>query len=67
MAKHPVVLDDPEPPDCELKASDDNGIEFGVEFWVGGIDNGKRKYCSEVRLLIWNAHRDAGVSDFGAC
>ena len=50
-----------EPPDCELKAFGDSGIEFGVEFWVEGIDDGKNKYCSEVRFLIWNALRDAGV------
>ena len=61
VAKHPAVLDDPEPPDCELKAFGDSGIEFGVEFWVEGIDDGKNKYCSEVRFLIWNALRDAGV------
>ena len=61
VAKHPAVLDDPEPPDCELKAFGDSGIEFGVEFWVEGIDDGPNKYGSEVRFLIWNALKDAGI------
>lgn len=61
VARHPAVLDDPEGPDCELKGFGDSGIEFGVEFWVEGIDDGKNKYCSEVRFLIWNALKDAGV------
>ena len=61
VARHPAVLSEPEGPDCELKAFGDSGIEFGVEFWVEGIDDGKNKYCSEVRFLIWNALKDAGV------
>lgn len=61
VAKHPAVLDDPEPPDCELKGFGDSGIDFGVEFWVEGIDDGQNKYCSEVRFLIWNALKDAGI------
>ena len=61
VAKHPAVLKTPEPPDCELKNFGDSGIEFGVEFWVEGIDDGKNKYCSDVRFLIWNALKDAGI------
>lgn len=61
VAKHPAVLDQPEGPDCELKGFGESGVDFGVEFWVEGIDDGKNKYCSEVRFLIWNALRDAGV------
>jgi small-conductance mechanosensitive channel len=61
VARHPAVLNEPDGPDCELKAFGDSGIEFGVEFWVEGIDDGKNKYCSEVRFLIWNALKDAGI------
>ncbi|QMU59451.1 MAG: mechanosensitive ion channel [Boseongicola sp.] len=61
VATHPGVLDDPEGPDCELKGFGDSGVDFGVEFWVEGIDDGKNKYASEVRFLIWNALKDAGV------
>ena len=35
--------------------------EFGVEFWVEGIDDGPNKYTSEVRFLIWNALKDADI------
>ncbi len=61
VAKHPGVLDTPEPPDCELRGFGDSGIDFGVEFWVEGIDDGKNKYASDVLFLIWNALKDAGI------
>ena len=61
VAAHPSVLDVPEPPDCELAGFGDSGVDFSVEFWVEGIDDGKNKYCSEVRFLIWNALKDAGI------
>lgn len=61
VKQHPAVLTEPEEPDCELRAFGDSGVEFGVEFWVEGIDDGKNKYTSEVRFLIWNALKDAGI------
>lgn len=61
VASHPAVLNDPEPPDCELAGFGDSGVGFSVEFWVEGIDDGKNKYTSEVRFLIWNALKDAGI------
>ncbi len=61
VKKHPSVLSEPEEPDVELKAFGDSGIEFGVEFWVEGIDDGPNKYGSEVRFLIWNALKDANI------
>lgn len=61
VKKHPAVLVEPEEPDCELRAFGDSGVEFGVEFWVEGIDDGKNRYTSEVRFLIWNALKDAGI------
>ncbi|MBV2358833.1 mechanosensitive ion channel [Thalassococcus sp. CAU 1522] len=61
VRKHPAVLDKPEPPDVELRGFGDSGIDFGVEFWVNGLDDGKNKYTSEVRFLIWNALRDNGI------
>lgn len=61
VSKHPGVLQVPEPPDCELAGFGDSGIDFSVEFWVEGIDDGKNKYSSEVRFLIWNALKDAGI------
>ena len=61
VATHPAVLTDPEPPDCELRGFGDSGIDFAVEFWVNGMDDGKNKYTSDVLFLIWNALKDAGI------
>ena len=55
VAKVPGVLDSPEPPDCELRGFGDSGIDFAVEFWVEGIDDGKNKYTSDVLFAVWNA------------
>ena len=61
VAKHPGVLQKPEPPDVELAGFGESGIDFAVEFWVNGLDDGKNKYSSEVRFLIWNALKEAGI------
>lgn len=61
VAAHPGVLELPEPPDCELRGFGDSGVDFAVEFWVNGLDDGPNKYTSEVLFLIWNALKDAGI------
>ncbi|MEP5731585.1 MAG: mechanosensitive ion channel domain-containing protein [Sulfitobacter sp.] len=61
VAKHPEVLNAPYPPDCELRGFGDNGIDFAVEFWVNGLDDGPNKYTSDVLFLIWNALKDADI------
>lgn len=61
VATHPDVLSEPFPPDCELRGFGDSGIDFAVEFWVNGIDDGKNKYTSDVLFLIWNALKDNGI------
>jgi small-conductance mechanosensitive channel len=61
VSKHSGVLQSPEPPDVELAGFGDSGIDFAVEFWVNGLDDGPNKYSSEVRFLIWNALKDAGI------
>lgn len=61
VAAHPDVLDLPYPPDCELRGFGDSGVDFAVEFWVNGIDDGQHKYTSQVRFLVWNALKDAGI------
>lgn len=58
VSTHPGVLQEPEPPDCELRGFGDSGIDFGVEFWVEGIDDGKNKYASDVLFIVWNALKD---------
>lgn len=61
VATHPGVLDEPYPPDCELRGFGDSGIDFAVEFWVNGLDEGDNKYTSDVLFLIWNALKDNGI------
>lgn len=61
VSTHPEVLDLPYPPDCELRGFGDNGIDFAVEFWVNGLDDGANKYTSDVLFLIWNALKDANI------
>ncbi len=61
VATHPSVLDKPFPPDCELRALGDNGIEFAVEFWVNGLDDGPNKFTSDVLFLVWNALKDNDI------
>jgi len=61
VATHPEVLDKPYPPDCELRGFGDSGIDFAVEFWVNGLDDGPNKYTSDVLFLIWNALKEADI------
>ena len=61
VSTHPDVLDEPYPPDCELRGFGESGIDFAVEFWVNGIDDGPNKYTSDVLFLIWNALRDNDI------
>lgn len=61
VAALPFVLSEPEGPDCELRGFGESGIDFAVEFWVNGIDDGRNKYTSEVLFAVWNALRDSGI------
>ncbi len=61
VATHPAVLDLPYPPDCELRGFGDSGIDFAVEFWVNGFDDGPNKFTSDVLFLIWNALKDNDI------
>ena len=61
VSTHQEVLDLPYPPDCELRGFGDSGIDFAVEFWVNGLDDGPNKYTSDVLFLVWNALKDNGI------
>ncbi len=61
VAKHPAVLEKPFPPDCELRGFGESGVDFAVEFWVNGIDDGENRFTSDVLFLIWNALKDNGI------
>ena len=58
---HPDVLLEPYPADCELRGFGESGIDFSVEFWVNGIDDGRHKYTSDVLFRIWNTLKDNDI------
>lgn len=62
VGKHPQVLTDPEEPDCELRGFGDSGVNFAIEFWVDGLDDGKNKFSSEVLFLIWDVLKENQIS-----
>ncbi len=61
VASHPRVLSEPEEPDCELRGFGDSGVDFGVEFWVDGLDDGPNKFSSDVLFLVWDALKENGI------
>ncbi|MBL4929134.1 mechanosensitive ion channel family protein [Fuscibacter oryzae] len=61
VALLPFVLQQPDGPDCELRGFGESSVDFAVEYWVNGIDDGKNKYGSQVLFAIWNALKEAGV------
>ena len=62
VAAHPGVLAEPEAPDCELRGFGDSGIDFAVEFWISGVDDGRSRISSGVLFAIWRTLRDNGIS-----
>jgi potassium-dependent mechanosensitive channel len=61
VAKLPFVLQQPDPPDCELRGFGESSIDFAVEYWVQGLDDGRNKYSSPVLFTIWNTLKAAGM------
>ncbi|MGR3485317.1 MAG: mechanosensitive ion channel family protein [Paracoccaceae bacterium] len=57
----PFALQEPFPPDCELRGFGESGVDFAVEFWVNGIDDGPNRYVSDALFAVWNALRDEGI------
>lgn len=53
VLKHPQVLKEPEMPDLELRGFGDSGIDFAIEFWCEGIDDGPNKFTSDVNFIVW--------------
>ena len=62
VSKHPGVLQDPEEPDLELRSFGDSGINFGLEFWIEGIDDGKNRISADLMMIIWEVLRDNDIS-----
>ncbi len=61
VAALPFVLKSPDGPDCELRGFGESAVDFAVEYWVNGIDDGKNKYGSPVLFAIWNALKAEGI------
>jgi small-conductance mechanosensitive channel len=61
VGRLPFVLQSPDGPDCELRGFGESSVDFAVEYWVSGIDDGKNKYGSPVLFAIWNALKEAGI------
>ncbi|MCK8464146.1 mechanosensitive ion channel [Aliiroseovarius sp. S1339] len=55
VSKLDFILTDPDEhkPDCELRAFGDSGVDFAVEFWVNGIDDGRNKFTPRVMMQVW--------------
>lgn len=64
VVKFDFVLDDFDGFDCELWGFGDSGIDFVVEFWVNGIDDGKNKFMLKVFFVIWNVLKDNDIEIF---
>ncbi|MFN7223230.1 MAG: mechanosensitive ion channel family protein [Paracoccaceae bacterium] len=61
VARLPFVLQKPDGPDCELNGFGESSVDFVVEYWVNGIDDGLHKYKSDVLFAIWNALKVEGI------
>jgi potassium-dependent mechanosensitive channel len=61
VATLPFILKSPDGPDCELKGFGESAVDFAVEYWVNGIDDGRHKYASPVLFAIWNALKAEGI------
>jgi len=61
VSKHPGVLQDPEEPDCELRGFSDGAINFGLEFWIEGIDDGKNRISADLLTIIWQTLRENDI------
>lgn len=61
VAAHKGILSKPYPPDCELRGFGDSGVDFAVEFWVNGLDDGDAKFTSDVLFIIWNALKENNI------
>ncbi len=61
ISNHPQVLQEPELPDCEIRDFADSGIIFGVEYWIDGIDDGKNRVDSDLRMIVWKTLKENNI------
>jgi len=62
MKKHPQILGSPEPPDYEIIKFADSRVNFHVEYWIEGIDDGKNRVDSDLMLIIWKTLKENNIS-----
>ncbi len=62
VRKHPQILETPEPSDCEIIGFGDSGVNFHVEYWMEGIDDGRNRVDSDLMLIIWNTLKENNIS-----
>lgn len=62
VRKHPQILEAPEPPDCEITGFGDSGVNFHVEYWMEGIDDGRNRVDSDLMLIIWNTLKENNIA-----
>ena len=61
ISKHPQILQEPEKPDCEVIGFGDSGVNFHVEYWIDGIDDGLNRVDSDLMLIIWNTLKENNI------
>ncbi len=61
VSRHERVLKGDLGPEVVMQGFGDSSVNFAVEFWVSGV-NGRDKFLSDVRFLIWDALKEAGIS-----
>lgn len=62
VAKHKLVLSEPEAPDTELRGFGDSGVNMAVEFWSKGLDDGKNKFTADILLVVWDTLKANNIS-----
>ncbi|MEE9272592.1 MAG: mechanosensitive ion channel domain-containing protein [Robiginitomaculum sp.] len=62
ISKHPKVLQEPEKPDLELREFGESCINFAIEFWCSGIDDGENKFTSDLNFTIWRTLKKHGIA-----
>ncbi len=61
ISQHPQILQEPEAPDCEVIAFGESGVNFHVEYWMDGIDDGENRVDSDLMLIIWKTLKDNDI------
>lgn len=61
ISQHPQILQEPEKPDCEVIAFGESGVNFHVEYWMDGVDDGENRVDSDLMLIIWKTLKENDI------